>query len=128
MYAAELFTFNLPFDSLAPSVVRFTGYFTNQAIDETGVRFAVAWWRPDGTGGSSPDEGFVRLPSYGQLPIRFEQRIDFTPSTVQLEVEGGGPADYFRLIGDFTIQQVGASLLRTGSFWKYLPVTNDLGT
>jgi len=124
----EIFTFNLPFDSLAPSMVRFTGYFTNQAIDETGVRFAVAWWRPDGSGGSSPEEGFVRLPSYDQLPIRFEQLIDFTPSALQLEVEGGGPADYFRLIGDFTIQQVGASLVRTGSVWKYLPVTNDFGT
>ena len=72
----------------------------------SGVRFALYWLKPDGDWDSSPEQGFVRLPSYGQLPIDFEQQIGFTPDKVYLHVEGGGPADYFRFLGDFTIKQV----------------------
>jgi hypothetical protein len=42
----------------------------------------------------------------GQLPVQFEQSIPFTPATVNFYIEGGGPADHFRFVGDFTIAQV----------------------
>ena len=102
----ELFEFDLPFDPQIASVALFDGAFDNLAIDETGVRFALYWLKPDGDWDSSPEEGFVRLPSYGELPIDFEQQIGFTPSKVLLHIEGGGPADYFQFHGDFTIKQV----------------------
>src|SRR4030095_8608986 len=95
----ELFEFDLAFDPQTPSVALFNGSFDNLAIDETGVRFTLYWLKPDGDWDSSPEEGFVRLPSYGQLPIDFEQQIGFTPSKVLLHIEGGGPAEYFRFLG-----------------------------
>jgi len=102
----ELFEFDLAFNLQTPTVALFDGFFHNLAIDETGVRFALYWLKPDGEWDSSPEQGFVRLASYGQLPIDFEQQIGFTPSKVLLHVEGGGPADHFQFQGDFTIKQV----------------------
>ena len=102
----ELFTFNLTFDPFVPTVVRFNGHFENLAVDATGVRFALSWWQPDGTVDGLLEQGFMPLPGYGQLPIQVDQPIGFTPSTVVMHVEGGGPADYFRFVGDLTVQQV----------------------
>ena len=103
----EVFTFDLAFDPAVPSTIRFMGSFENLATDETGVRYEYWWRRADGTG---DDErfgiDFTPLPASGQLPVQFDQRIEFTPDIVFFHVEGGGPSDHFRFVGAFTVQEV----------------------
>jgi hypothetical protein len=101
-----LYRYSLSFDPALSTEIHFDGTFINLASEETGVRFALAWRRPDGTGGNSPEEGFVPLPAAGQLPVKFEEMIDFTPAELTLHIEGGGPADHFRFVGDVTATQV----------------------
>lgn len=40
------------------------------------------------------------------MTFQFDQPIGFTPDIVFFHVEGGGPSDHFRFVGDFAIQQV----------------------
>jgi hypothetical protein len=104
---SEVFTFDLPFDSLVPIRVSIDGLFENLDTSETGVRYKLWWPRADGSGIDGPtDSDYTRLPASGRLPLEFEQPIGFTPDMVFFAVEGGGPADHFRYVGDFTIQQV----------------------
>lgn len=42
----------------------------------------------------------------GRLPITFDEPIGFTPDKGFFKVEGGGPADHFRFVGEFVIEQV----------------------
>jgi hypothetical protein len=112
---SQVFTYDLPFNPLVPSLVRFDGFFENLAPDETGVRYGLRWLRADGSGfdgGLLTDVDGVRLPGVDPVlgPVRvltqFDQCIAFTPSTVHFDVEGLGPADNFRLVGEFTITPV----------------------
>lgn len=115
----EGFTFTLPHDPAMPTWLRFDGFAENLAFDETGVRFALRWDRAPGELAGSllfPEgDGYfmgVRLPGTGgtpnttPVPLHFGALLDFAPGTVHLTVEGLGPADYFRLAGDLTLQPV----------------------
>ena len=103
----EVFRFDLPFDPVTPSAIRFVGRFENLAAEETGVRYEYGWPRADGTGGEERfGIDFTRLPASGQLPVQFDQQIGFTPDNLFFHVEGGGPSDHFRFVGDFVVQQV----------------------
>jgi hypothetical protein len=104
---SEVFTFDLPFDALVPIRVSIDGLFENLDTSETGVRYKLWWPRADGGGIDGPRElDFIRLPPSGRLPLQFEQSIGFTPDTVFFAIEGGGPTDHFRYVGDLVIQQV----------------------
>ena len=100
------FTFDLSPDPLVPSVVRFDGAFQNLEPLETVVRYDLLWSRTDGGFAGSLGIDWTPLPGLGQLPVQFEQSIPFTPATVNFYIEGGGPTDHFRFVGDFTIAQV----------------------
>lgn len=101
----ESFTFDLPFAPTVPSEVRFEGFFENLNPDETGVRYALRWPGLDG-GQEGVDTDFARLPGSGQLPLQFVEPVAFTPDSVRFIVQGGGPSDHFRFVGDSSIQQV----------------------
>ena len=100
---SRLFNFDLPQDPLIPSVLRFDGLFQNLDPSATGVRYAI-WWTSPQSGEHNLD--WTPLPAGGELPVHYEQLIQFTPDAVTLLVEGGGPADHFRFTGDFSVQQV----------------------
>jgi hypothetical protein len=114
----EGFTFALPYDPSTSTWLRFDGFAENLAFDETGVRFMLRWG-PTGTAGDGelffpgePDFSGVRLPGTGgtpettRVPLHFGALLDYAPGGVHLTVEGLGPADYFRLVGDLTVQPV----------------------
>ena len=117
---SEVFEFDLPFDPAVRSVLRFDGFAENLGTGpeaETGVRFQIRW-RPavgDGGGADFPDdpEGMgVRLPAADpvlgptRVPIRFETGVPYSPAVVLLGVEGLGPSDHFRFVGEFSIRPV----------------------
>jgi hypothetical protein len=103
----EVFAFDLPFDPLIPSVVRFDGLFENLTAFQTSVRYGLLWRRADGSGDIEEiGIDFTALPGSGSLPIQFDEAIGFTPDLVYFHIEGGGPADHFRFTGEFSIQQV----------------------
>jgi hypothetical protein len=102
----ESFTFDLAFDPVVPSVVRFDGSFINLDPAETGVSYTLLWPTRDGSAVERAGGDFVRLPASGRLPLQFEHPIGFTPDNVRFIVDGGGPADHFQFVGDFAIQQV----------------------
>jgi hypothetical protein len=118
------FTFELSPDPLVPSVLRFDGFFQNLEPLQTGVRYDLSWSRPDGGFAGSLATDWTPLPSLGQLPVQFEQSVPFTPASVNFYIEGGGPTDHFRFVGDFTIAQVPEptifTLLGTGSVFGLL--------
>lgn len=104
---AASFRFDLPGDPLLPVVASFEGYYENLQPFETSVRHELSWTGPIDLGtsdGIHPD--FVPLPASAQLPLNFEQRIDFTPAVLRLDFEGGGPSDQFRVFGNLTLRQV----------------------
>ena len=117
---SQVFTFNLPFEPLTPTQLSFDGFVENlDLFNETGVRFGLAWQTVNGSGGdgiSFPGgEDFymgVRLPPVDPLlgavrvPVQFGADLAFSPAVVELIVEGLGPADNFRLVGDLAIQPV----------------------
>ena len=101
----EVFNFTFPFDPLAPSRVTFNGYFENLDGASTGVNYYMSW----SDGGSSvvlSSGGFVQLAGSGQLPVSLDQTVGFTPTASFVHIEGGGPSDHFRFVGDFAIHQV----------------------
>jgi hypothetical protein len=100
---SQRFTFDLPYDPLTPIVVRLDGLFRNLSVDGTASRITIHWIAPS-SGSAGTD--WNPLPGSGQLPLHFEHTLAFTPDSLFLLVEGGGPADYFRFTGDFSIQQV----------------------
>ena len=103
----EVFTFVLPFDPLVPSAVRFVGFFENLSTSDTSVSYNLSWLTSDSTRSSGPSsDGFVPLTGAGHLPVVFDQLVGFTPARVDFQVEGGGPSDHFRFVGEFAIQQV----------------------
>lgn len=103
----KVFPVDLPYDPATPVVVRFEGFFQNLDTGETGVRWGF-WWSQSEGGGTEGFTGisFARLPGSGTLPVQFERWIGYTPDTLFLHVEGGGPADHFLFSGEMTIQQV----------------------
>jgi hypothetical protein len=122
---SERFTFDLPENALTPIVVRLDGILQNLAIEDTGARYSIHWEAP--TPGSTGID-WTPLPGNGQLPLHFEHTLQFTPDSLFLLVEGGGPADYFRFTGDFSIQQVpepntvlllGAGVGAVAVYWLY---------
>jgi hypothetical protein len=111
---SERYDFLLPFDPLVPVNVHFDGFFENLNPDETGVRSGLGWFVA-GTaweGRQFTDEFGVRLRGADadlgptRVPFRFDQQIAFTPSETQFWVEGLGPGDRFRFVGDFSIEAV----------------------
>jgi hypothetical protein len=101
-----VFTFDLSPDPFVPSVLRFDGFFQNLEPLQTVVRYDLTWTRPDGGFAGSLGIDWTPLPGSGQLPVQFEQFIAFTPASVDFHIEGGGPTDHFRFVGDFTSVQV----------------------
>jgi hypothetical protein len=94
----------------APLLVRVDAYFENLAAVETNVRYDVYWLAP----GGGAYEGFLG-PDFGRLPppaelatvsVHFEQTIPFTPGTVFLLIEGGGPDDHVHFLGEFELVTV----------------------
>lgn len=114
----EGFTFALTHDPGTPGVLRFDGFAENLAPDETGVRFLLRWGVPGSEGGGTfvfPTEGEfagMRLPGVdaesGTTPValHFGVPVDYTPGGVLFVVEGLGPTDNFRLVGDLTFQPI----------------------
>ena len=103
----ELFTFDLPFEPSVQSVARFDGFFENLDPAQTSVLYELFWPLADGSGNRDRfGIDFTPLPASGRLPVRFEHPIAFTPDAVFFHVEGGGPSDHFRFVGEFSIQQV----------------------
>jgi len=113
----EGFDFNLPYDADVPSVVRFEGFAENLntgADAGTGVRFALRWRPPAGDGGGfdfpADDQPGVRLPAADpeagpvRVPIQFETTLPYSPALLHFTVEGLGPADNFRFVGDLSIR------------------------
>lgn len=128
----ETFTFNLPGNAVLPSLVRFDGFFENLDPFETGVRHWLWWSLPNVDGGFQGID-FTRLPGSGRLPVQFTRWIWFTPETMVLLVEGGGPGDYFRFVGDLRIQQFALSSIVNCmpprgivAWWPGDLVTNDV--
>jgi hypothetical protein len=118
---SKVYTFNLLFEPLTPSELRFDGFVENlDLFDETGVRFGLAWQAADGTHGigatfpAGDDFNMgVRLPPVDpvlgtvRVPVQFSADLGLSsPAVVELIAEGLGPADNFRLVGDLTIQPV----------------------
>jgi hypothetical protein len=114
----EGFTFTLPYDASTPSMLQFDGFAENLVPDETGVRFLLRW-APSGTDGGGemafpgePQFGGVRLPGVDLLSgttrvlLHFGATIDYAPGGVLFVVEGLGPTDSFRFVGDLTLQPV----------------------
>lgn len=114
----EGFEFAPVHDPATPGMLRFDGFAENLAPDETGVRFLLRWGVPGAEGGGTfvfPPEGEfagVRLPGADvvsgtrPVPLHFGVPVDYTPGGVLFVVEGLGPADNFRLVGDLTFQPV----------------------
>lgn len=112
------FTFLLPYDPATPSWLQFDGFAENLAFDDTGVRFLLRWGVAGSEGGGTlvfpgePEFAGVRLPGTAgtpevtRVPIHFGAAIDYAPGGVLFVVEGLGPADYFRFVGNLTIQPV----------------------
>jgi hypothetical protein len=118
---SKVFTLNLLFEPTTPSELRFDGFVENlDSFDETGVRFGLAWQTADGTHGigttfpAGDDFNMgVRLPPVDpvlgavHVPVQFGADLGLSsPAVVELIVEGLGPADNFRLVGDLTVQPV----------------------
>jgi hypothetical protein len=114
----EGFSFTLPYDASTPTLLRFDGFAENLVLDETGVRFLLRW-APSGTDGGGemvfpgePQFGGVRLPGTDPLsgttrvPLHFGTAIHYAPGGVLFVVEGLGPTDSFRFVGDLTLQPV----------------------
>lgn len=111
----EGFGFLLPGDPAGPVRVSFDGYFENLDPFETGVRSGLSWLQPDGTwDGSMLTDLYtgLRLPGADpvlgtpRVPLEFEQQLTFTPAETHFWVEGLGPADQFRFVGEFAIEPV----------------------
>jgi hypothetical protein len=118
---SEAFQFNLPFNPGPPAGVRFDGFAENLDAgpeSETGVRFQLRWVSTPGHGDGEdfPDDFFfprgVRLPPADPLagpvrvPLHFESLLAYSPSLLIFAVEGLGPTDNFRLVGDLSIRPV----------------------
>ena len=119
---SEVFEFNLPFDPAVPTLLRFNGFVENLETGddaETGVRFQLRWRPPAGDGGgfdfpdpSDPNSRGVRLPPADPLlgpvrvPVTFQTDVPYSPALVRFGVEGLGPTDLFRFVGDLSIQPV----------------------
>ena len=111
---SERYDFFLPYDRQTPVTVQFNGFFENLASEETGVRYGLNWYLGNNLwdGRQFTDDMGVRLPPADsiagttRMPINFNQPIDFTPSEVHFWVEGLGPTDRFRFVGDLAIQPV----------------------
>src|SRR5688572_25896996 len=101
----EVFNFTFPFDPQAPSRVTFDGFFENLDGTATGVNYYLSWSDANRIVLLSSG-GFVPLASFGRLPVSFDQTAEFTPTAAFVHIEGGGPADHFRFVGEFAIQQV----------------------
>jgi hypothetical protein len=95
---SQRFAFDLPDDPLTPIVVRLDGLFQNLSVDATASRATIHWIAPS-SGSAGTD--WTPLPGSGQLALHFEHTLAFTPDSLFVLVEGGGPADYFRFTGDF---------------------------
>lgn len=89
-----------------PLLARVDGYFENLVPFETVVRHDVYWLTPDGTYDAFNASEFYRLPPPAELatvPVHFEQTIAYTPGQVYLFLEGGGPGDHVRFVGEFEL-------------------------
>ena len=118
----EVFELNLPFDAAVPTVLQFNGFVENlDAGDdaETGMRFQLRWRPMAGDGGgfdfpdpADPNSRGVRLPAADPLlgpvrvPVTFQTIVPYSPALVRFGVEGLGPTDRFRFVGDLSIQPV----------------------
>jgi concanavalin A-like lectin/glucanase superfamily protein len=130
----EFFEFNLPGNPLVPCLVTFNGVFQNQDPVDTSARYELTWSVAESALFSdSVAIPFTALSGAGQLPVQLAKWIWFTPRTVVLGVEGGGPTDNLRFRGDITIQQITA--LRSANclpphgikgWWPGDSVTNDV--
>lgn len=113
------FDFNLPLDASTPVMLQFQGYAENLDAAETGVRFLLIWQSLDGN--SFPRDEFpsgndffsgVRLPPVDavlgttQVPLSLVSSPGYTPAAIRFVIEGLGPADNFRIVGDLTVQAV----------------------
>jgi hypothetical protein len=101
----EVFNFAFPFDPLVPSRVTFDGFFENLDGADTGVNYQLTWFHADRSVFLSSG-GFVPLAGFGRLPLSLDQTAGFTPTEAFVHIEGGGPADHFRFVGQFAIQPV----------------------
>jgi hypothetical protein len=116
----EVFTFPLSLPAGQPVVFTFTGSVANQNLTILGhsaVRFALFW--RDAGGNQSPATYYppdgasdVDLPVVDPIlgpqpvPVQFSLYPPEVPASVSLVVEGTGPADNFRFVGDFTVENI----------------------
>ena len=115
---SERFDFTPTFDPSQPSVLRFEGIVTNQRESpfDTAMRFNLQWRNPDDSIG---EVLFPELPQYFSgldlpgadpdpvpVPAIFQAELPFHPGWVSLAVEGLGPSDDFRLVGDLTLDAI----------------------
>ena len=130
----ESFPFDLPGNALVPCLVTFNGMFFNLDAIDTSARYQLTWSLAESPLFSDvASTPFAPLPGNGRLTLQLTKWIWFTPRTVALLVEGGGPTDYFRFVGHVTIQQVAAlgnanCLPPHGmmGWWPGDSVTNDI--
>jgi hypothetical protein len=114
----ESFSFDQAFDPTVPAELRFNGFVENHDGSETGVRFMIRWQLADqmGTDGIHFPDDEARMgvglppvdPVLGviRVPLEFSAQPGFSPAVVTLTIEGLGPSDNFRLVGDFSTQPV----------------------
>ena len=98
--------FYLTYDPNVPVNLRLDAQFENLSTEQTGVRYFLRWFMPNGSLEDSPTKDFVPLAGSGETLAFFDRTIDFTPSSVSLYVEGGGPTDNFKFVGDLDVTQI----------------------
>src|SRR5436190_20535720 len=114
---------HLPGNAQLPSLLQFEGEFENRDPFETGVRYDLSWSLADGGAfGGSEYIDFTHLPASGRLTVAFTKWIWFTPQTMRLLIEGGGPDDHFRFVGELRVRQIAPSTMA-----NCLPPTDIIG-
>jgi hypothetical protein len=106
---SEVISIDVVPNPAAPLLVHVDGYFENLVSTQTNVRFDVYWLAPGGGYDGFAGPEFMRLPPPAELatvPVSFDQTIPFTPPTVFLLLEGGGPDDHVRFVGEFELVTV----------------------
>jgi hypothetical protein len=116
----EVFTFPLSLPAGQPVVFTFTGTVANQnltLLGHSGVRFALFW--SDAGGPQPPATQYppdhasdIDLPVVDPIlgpqpvPVQFSMFPTEVPASVSLAVEGTGPDDNFRLVGNLTVENI----------------------